>query len=128
MIFLRSLIFFLVKALMTIPFSLITLMTFPFPAMMRYRVISQWSGIVNWLARDCRRHHLAGRGFGKFAVRSGGHPVQTPVGLGNHRVSADIPAVVVRAEEKPALHPVFRLGPGAVQPDCDRSRRWHGKH
>lgn len=51
MIFLRSLIFFLVKALMTIPFSLITLMTFPFPAMMRYRVISQWSGIVNWLAR-----------------------------------------------------------------------------
>jgi 1-acyl-sn-glycerol-3-phosphate acyltransferase len=51
MIFLRSLIFLLVKAVMTIPFSLITLMTFPLPAMTRYRVISQWSWIVNWLAR-----------------------------------------------------------------------------
>lgn len=51
MIFLRSLIFLLVKAVMTIPFSLITLMTFPLPAMARYRVISQWSWIVNWLAR-----------------------------------------------------------------------------
>ena len=51
MIFLRSLLFFLVKALMTIPFSLITLLTFPLPAMARYRVISQWSWIVNWLAR-----------------------------------------------------------------------------
>jgi len=51
MIFLRSLIFLLVKAFMTIPFSLITLMTFPLPAMARYRVISQWSWIVDWLAR-----------------------------------------------------------------------------
>jgi 1-acyl-sn-glycerol-3-phosphate acyltransferase len=51
MIFFRSLIFLLVKAVMTIPFSLITLMTFPLPAMARYRVISQWSWIVNWLAR-----------------------------------------------------------------------------
>jgi 1-acyl-sn-glycerol-3-phosphate acyltransferase len=51
MIFLRSLIFLLLKAVMTVPFSLITLMTFPLPAMTRYRVISQWSWIVNWLAR-----------------------------------------------------------------------------
>jgi len=51
MIFLRSLIFLLVKAVMTIPFSLITLMTFPLPAMLRYRVISQWSWIVTWLTR-----------------------------------------------------------------------------
>ena len=51
MIFLRSLVFLLLKAVMTVPFSLITLMTFPLPAMMRYRVISQWSWIVNWLAR-----------------------------------------------------------------------------
>jgi len=51
MIFLRSLIFLLVKALMTIPFSLITLMTFPFPPLARYRVIAQWSAIVNWLSR-----------------------------------------------------------------------------
>lgn len=51
MIFLRSLLFFVVKAAMTIPFSLITLLTFPLPAMVRYRVISQWSWIVNLLAR-----------------------------------------------------------------------------
>jgi 1-acyl-sn-glycerol-3-phosphate acyltransferase len=51
MIFLRSLIFLLLKAVMTVPFSLITLMTFPLPAIARYRVISQWSWIVNWLAR-----------------------------------------------------------------------------
>jgi 1-acyl-sn-glycerol-3-phosphate acyltransferase len=51
MIFLRSLIFFLIKAGMTIPFSLLTLMTFPLPALARYRVISQWSRMVTWLAR-----------------------------------------------------------------------------
>lgn len=51
MIFLRSLIFLLVKALLTIPFSLIILMTFPLPAMARYRVISQWSRVVTWLTR-----------------------------------------------------------------------------
>ncbi len=51
MIFLRSLVFLLVKAVLTIPFSLITLMTFPLPALARYRVISQWSRIVSWLAR-----------------------------------------------------------------------------
>jgi 1-acyl-sn-glycerol-3-phosphate acyltransferase len=51
MIFLRSLIFLLVKALMTIPFSLVTLLTFPLPALARYRVISQWSRIVKWLSR-----------------------------------------------------------------------------
>lgn len=51
MIFLRSLIFLLVKALLTIPFSLIILMTFPLPAMTRYHVISQWSRVVTWLTR-----------------------------------------------------------------------------
>jgi 1-acyl-sn-glycerol-3-phosphate acyltransferase len=51
MIFLRSLVFLLVKAVLTIPFSLITLMTFPLPALARYRVISQWSRVVSWLAR-----------------------------------------------------------------------------
>jgi 1-acyl-sn-glycerol-3-phosphate acyltransferase len=51
MIFLRSMVFLLVKAMLTIPFSLITLMTFPLPAMTRYRVISKWSWIVTWLSR-----------------------------------------------------------------------------
>jgi 1-acyl-sn-glycerol-3-phosphate acyltransferase len=51
MIFLRSLIFFLAKAIMTIPFSLLSVLIFPLPGMARYRFISQWSGIVDWLAR-----------------------------------------------------------------------------
>jgi 1-acyl-sn-glycerol-3-phosphate acyltransferase len=51
MIFLRSLIFFLAKAIMTVPFSLLSVLIFPLPAMARYRFISQWSGIVDWLAR-----------------------------------------------------------------------------
>ncbi len=51
MIFLRSLAFLLAKAVLTIPFSLIALMTFPLPALTRYRVISQWSRGVTWLAR-----------------------------------------------------------------------------
>lgn len=51
MIFLRSLIFFLAKSIMTIPFSLLSVLIFPLPAMARYRFISQWSGIVDWLAR-----------------------------------------------------------------------------
>ena len=51
MIFLRSLLFLLAQTLLTIPFSLLTLMTFPLPAMARYRVIAQWSWVVNWLAR-----------------------------------------------------------------------------
>jgi 1-acyl-sn-glycerol-3-phosphate acyltransferase len=51
MLFLRSLIFLLVKAVMTIPFSLLSVLIFPLPAMARYRFISQWSRIVDWLAR-----------------------------------------------------------------------------
>jgi 1-acyl-sn-glycerol-3-phosphate acyltransferase len=51
MLFLRSLIFLLVKAVMTIPFSLLSVLIFPLPAMVRYRFISQWSRIVDWLAR-----------------------------------------------------------------------------
>jgi 1-acyl-sn-glycerol-3-phosphate acyltransferase len=51
MIFLRSLLFLLAQSLLTIPFSLLTLMTFPLPAMARYRVIAKWSWVVNWLAR-----------------------------------------------------------------------------
>ncbi len=51
MIFLRSLAFLLAKTALTIPFSLLVLMAFPLPALPRYRMISQWSRMVVWLAR-----------------------------------------------------------------------------
>lgn len=51
MIFLRSFLFFLSLLILTPPFSIIAVLTFPFPPLMRYRVISYWSRIVLWLLR-----------------------------------------------------------------------------
>ncbi len=46
MIFLRSLLFALIQAIFTPFFSLVSLLTFPFHPMTRYRVISQWARIM----------------------------------------------------------------------------------
>lgn len=46
----RSAIFFVLQAALTIVWSLISLLTFPFHALTRYRVITLWSRIVVWLA------------------------------------------------------------------------------
>lgn len=51
MIFLRSLLFSLSLLILTPPYSVIALLTFPFPPLLRYRVISFWSRIVLVLAR-----------------------------------------------------------------------------
>ncbi len=51
MIFLRSLLFSLSLLILTPPYSVIALLTFPLPPLMRYRVISFWSRIVLVLAR-----------------------------------------------------------------------------
>jgi 1-acyl-sn-glycerol-3-phosphate acyltransferase len=50
MIFLRSLAFALALALITPPYSLVALATFPLPPLARFRVISGWSRLVVWLA------------------------------------------------------------------------------
>jgi 1-acyl-sn-glycerol-3-phosphate acyltransferase len=47
----RSLVFLLIQAALTIIWSCIALLTFPFQPLTRYRVISVWSRIVVWLAR-----------------------------------------------------------------------------
>jgi 1-acyl-sn-glycerol-3-phosphate acyltransferase len=47
---LRSAIFFLVQAALTVVWSMLSLLTFPFPALVRYRVITTWSRLVVWLA------------------------------------------------------------------------------
>ena len=51
MIALRSLLFFLSLVILTPPFSLLALLTFPFPPLQRYRVISLWSRTALWLLR-----------------------------------------------------------------------------
>jgi len=51
MIVLRSLLFLLSLVILTPPFSIISLLTFPFPPLVRYRVISKWSHISLWLLR-----------------------------------------------------------------------------
>ncbi len=48
---LRSLLFAVAIALVTPPYALIALASFPLPRMMRYRIISGWSRLILWLAR-----------------------------------------------------------------------------
>jgi 1-acyl-sn-glycerol-3-phosphate acyltransferase len=51
MIFLRSLVFALAQILLTPPYALLVLATFPLPRLVRYRVICGWSHVMIWLAR-----------------------------------------------------------------------------
>src|SRR3954465_10600168 len=48
---LRSLVFAVALMILTPPYSIVALMTFPLPAFVRYRIISGWSKAVLWLAR-----------------------------------------------------------------------------
>lgn len=49
---LRSALFGLLLALITPPFSLIALLTFPFKPMRRYRIISQWARLMLFLLKS----------------------------------------------------------------------------
>jgi len=49
--FLRSFAFLLAQALITPPYSIVALATFPLPRLARYRIISGWSRVMIWLAR-----------------------------------------------------------------------------
>jgi len=69
MTWLRSTLFAAALALLTPPYALLAVATFPLPRMTRYRIISGWSRLVIWLARgilgiDWRvegREHLPSR-------------------------------------------------------------------
>lgn len=50
-IFLRSLAFALAQVLITPPYAIAALATFPLPRLARYRIISGWSRAMVWLAR-----------------------------------------------------------------------------
>ena len=51
MIFLRSLAFLIAQILVTPPYSVVALATFPLSRLARYRVISGWSHAMIWLAK-----------------------------------------------------------------------------
>ncbi|MBV9192460.1 MAG: 1-acyl-sn-glycerol-3-phosphate acyltransferase [Betaproteobacteria bacterium] len=51
MMLLRSVLFAAALVLVTPPYALIALLTFPLPRWVRYRIISGWSMLVVWLAR-----------------------------------------------------------------------------
>jgi len=51
MTWLRSTLFAAVLVLITPPYALVALATFPLPRMARYRIISGWSRLVIWLAK-----------------------------------------------------------------------------
>ena len=63
MLILRSLLFLLIKAVLTIPFSLLILLAWPVPPLPRYRFITLWGRVVIWLARWVVgiRFHVEGR-------------------------------------------------------------------
>jgi len=71
MIVLRSALFEILRAIATVIFSGIALLTFPFSPLTRYRVITVWNRIVIWLARV-----ICGI---KYEVRGLEHLPATPV-------------------------------------------------
>jgi 1-acyl-sn-glycerol-3-phosphate acyltransferase len=46
----RSTVFFVLQAALTVVWSILSLLTFPFPPLVRYRIITTWSRIIVWLA------------------------------------------------------------------------------
>ena len=72
------------------------------------------------LARDILGIDWRVEGRENLPDAPGGDPRQAPVGLGNARLPADLPAAGARAEARAALDPVLRLGPRADEPDRDR--------
>lgn len=51
MIWLRSMVFLLLQALLTVVFALAGLVAAPFPLKVRYRIVTGWNRCVVWLAR-----------------------------------------------------------------------------
>jgi 1-acyl-sn-glycerol-3-phosphate acyltransferase len=51
LVLLRSLVFLLLQAALTVVWSVVSLLTFPFRPFTRYRIITLWSRLVVWLAQ-----------------------------------------------------------------------------
>ncbi len=66
MVFLRSLIFFLLQLVITPLYALIAIFTFPFHPLIRYRIISGWALIMLWLLRVLCGIRMEVRGAGNI--------------------------------------------------------------
>jgi 1-acyl-sn-glycerol-3-phosphate acyltransferase len=62
MVFLRSMIFFLLQVIITPLYAMLTILTFPLPPLARYRFISGWARIMLWLLRVLCGIHMEVRG------------------------------------------------------------------
>jgi 1-acyl-sn-glycerol-3-phosphate acyltransferase len=51
LVLLRSGVFLVLQAVLTVVWSIVSLLTFPFAPVTRYRIITVWSRVVVWLAR-----------------------------------------------------------------------------
>jgi len=51
LVLLRSLVFLILQGVLTVIWSVVSLLTFPFRPFTRYRIISLWSRLVVWLAQ-----------------------------------------------------------------------------
>lgn len=66
---LRSTLFALALALITPPYSVIALASFPLPPLARFRIISGWSRVVIWLARKVLGIHYRVEGLERLPVK-----------------------------------------------------------
>jgi 1-acyl-sn-glycerol-3-phosphate acyltransferase len=78
MIVARSLLFFLIQSVLTVVWSLLSLLTFPLPPLARYRFITVWSRMVVWLARALCGIHYEVRGLSNL-------PKQPAIILAKHQ-------------------------------------------
>ena len=78
MILLRSWILALAMLVLTPPFALIALCTFPFPPLTRYRIITQWTNIVLWAVE-----HICGIKYQVLGAEN--IPAQPAVILSKHQ-------------------------------------------
>ncbi len=69
--FIRSLVFMVAQSALTVVFSIAALLTFPFHPFTRYRVITQWSRAVLWLAQHVCGVHWRVIGAERIPDRAG---------------------------------------------------------
>src|SRR5256885_4814291 len=124
MTFLRSLVFLIAQILVTPPYAIVALTTFPLPRLARYRVISGWSRTMIWLAKKRARYPLPRDRHGKPAADSRRDPVKASIGLGNLGLPAHFSTAGAGIEARAPVDPVLRLGTGAHEPDRHRPQPW----
>jgi len=75
---LRSVVFLVLQTALTIVWSIVSLLTFPFQPLTRYRIITTWSRIVVWLAQVICGIRYEVRGLERL-------PRQPSIVLGKHQ-------------------------------------------